>query len=56
MCPSGTFCPNGTHTPIACVAGTYNDLVEQDECFSCPPGFYCEANAWEYESNPCPAG
>lgn len=56
LCPAGTFCPNGTHTPLVCDSGTYNDLVGKEECFPCPPGFYCGAYATEYESSLCPAG
>ncbi|CAN0130491.1 unnamed protein product, partial [Laminaria digitata] len=56
ICPVQYFCPNGTDTPIPCEAGTYNDLLGQEECFDCPPGFYCEANSSTYMDSPCPAG
>lgn len=56
LCPVGTYCGNGTATPLPCLAGTYNDLEGQEECFACPAGYYCEANATAYDSTPCPAG
>ena len=43
-CPSGYYCPADTTTPIACPAGKYNDLQNQDaesDCKVCGAGFYC---------------
>ncbi|CAM9865459.1 unnamed protein product, partial [Choristocarpus tenellus] len=56
ICPSGTYCPNGTVSPYPCLAGSYNSLPGQGSCFSCPPGYFCQANATQYEDNPCPPG
>lgn len=56
QCPAGTYCPNGTDTPLPCEAGTYNGLEGQEDCPVCPAGFFCEANATQYGTNPCPPG
>lgn len=56
ICPVGTYCPNGTDTPLACKAGSYNDLRGQEECFACPGGYFCQANSTEYEGSSCPTG
>jgi len=56
ICPEGTFCPNGTATPLPCVAGTYNDVDGQEACFNCPAGYYCPAEATSYDTTPCPPG
>lgn len=55
-CPESHYCPLGTTDPIACPAGTYNDLTHQKICKSCEPGYYCVANSTTYLSTPCPTG
>ena len=43
-CPQGYYCPADTTTPIACPAGTYNNLTNQngvEDCIACPPGDFC---------------
>lgn len=56
ICPVATFCAVGTATPQSCLAGTYNDLEGQDECFACPAGYYCPSGADSYDTTPCPPG
>lgn len=55
-CPESHYCPLGTTDPIACPAGTYNDLTHQKICKMCEPGYYCLANSTTYLSTPCPKG
>ncbi|XP_070551430.1 uncharacterized protein [Ptychodera flava] len=55
-CPIGHYCPLGTSVPFGCNAGTYNDLEQQAECFSCEAGYYCPANSTTYVPYKCPPG
>lgn len=55
-CPVSHFCPEGTSFPLACLAGTYNNLTRQAACFPCAAGYYCPENTTSYSANPCPAG
>ena len=44
VCPSGSYCPQGTSTPNPCPAGTYNDQTggeSLNDCLNCPAGYYC---------------
>nr|XP_038023627.1 signal peptide, CUB and EGF-like domain-containing protein 1 [Anas platyrhynchos] len=55
-CPVSHFCPEGSSFPLACLAGTYNNLTRQAACFPCAAGYYCPENTTSYSENPCPAG
>lgn len=48
-CPVSHYCPQGTSNPIACPAGTYNNVTQQSQCAICPEGFYCPENTTTYE-------
>lgn len=42
VCPTRHYCPGtGNSQPVPCPAGTYNSLLGQSECKSCPIGFVC---------------
>uniref|UniRef100_A0A286XEQ6 Uncharacterized protein n=1 Tax=Cavia porcellus TaxID=10141 RepID=A0A286XEQ6_CAVPO len=56
LCPQGHFCPWGTSLPLPCPAGSYNSLLGQASCFSCPAGYYCPENITDYREYPCPPG
>ncbi|XP_036070832.1 sushi, von Willebrand factor type A, EGF and pentraxin domain-containing protein 1-like [Oryzias melastigma] len=58
-CPLGHFCPVGTSVPKACPKGTFSDqrgLVDDSECQSCIPGFYCSESGLSSVSGPCLPG
>ncbi|XP_077985305.1 uncharacterized protein LOC144439945 [Glandiceps talaboti] len=55
-CPIGHYCPAGTSVPYECEAGTYNDIEQQYECFTCEAGYYCPANSTTYLPYKCPPG
>nr|XP_049580991.1 signal peptide, CUB and EGF-like domain-containing protein 3 [Syngnathus scovelli] len=40
-CPYGNRCPPGSHKPVPCLPGTFQNLPGQAECVTCPAGFYC---------------
>jgi hypothetical protein len=45
FCFSGSYCPMGTTTPVACPAGTFGattGLRNVTECTPCTAGFYCQ--------------
>ena len=58
LCPTGYFCPNGTHYGYEwpCPAGKFNDVQGQDEeadCQLCTPGRYCPQSAsYQYLCEP----
>ncbi|RUS80256.1 hypothetical protein EGW08_011985, partial [Elysia chlorotica] len=56
ICPAGHFCPGGTDFPIACPAGSFQDLTNQAGCKDCPEGYFCPSNTSDYTPNVCPAG
>lgn len=56
VCPIGHYCPEGSPEPQSCLAGTYNNLSGQAECFTCPAGFFCLENSVTYEDSICPSG
>ncbi|CAH1789583.1 unnamed protein product [Owenia fusiformis] len=56
ICPPGAECIVGTSTPVACLAGYYQDLTTQNDCKDCPAGYWCYANTTDYTPNVCPAG
>ena len=44
ICPSGSYCPEGTDEPIECPAGTFNpDMgrMSVSECLDCTGGYHC---------------
>nr|XP_057935999.1 SCO-spondin isoform X4 [Doryrhamphus excisus] len=41
LCPPGSMCPPGSHRPVPCLPGTYQNEPGQAECVTCPAGFYC---------------
>lgn len=46
LCPKGYYCPAGTSTPNACLAGYYLDADGSDDisdCLKCPAGYYCSS-------------
>lgn len=53
VCPMGSACPAGSHTPILCLNGTYANHTGAADCYTCPAGFFCVAG-----DNPvqCPTG
>ena len=72
ICPTGTYCPEGSSFPTLCPAGTYINETGKAECVGCPRGFYClfgssypldcprgywcEENATSPITNACPPG
>src|SRR5689334_745282 len=45
-CAAGGYCPQGSHTPLPCPVGTYQNIVGSQsplDCLPCPPGFYCQS-------------
>lgn len=45
VCPSGSYCPEGTDEPLDCPQGSYNpDEGRSDisECLDCTGGSYCD--------------
>ena len=55
-CPISHYCPSGTDFPLACPAGTYNNITGQANCTECLTGYYCPENTTTYEDFPCPVG
>lgn len=55
-CPVSHYCPEGTSTPLACPAGTYNNITGQWNCTTCQAGYFCNENTTTYEDFPCPVG
>ncbi|XP_030007195.1 multiple epidermal growth factor-like domains protein 11 [Sphaeramia orbicularis] len=58
-CPPGFFCPVGTAVPKPCPKGTYSEqtgLVDESQCCSCSPGFYCSETGLSTVSGPCLPG
>ncbi len=46
ICPSGSYCPEGSVFPILCPPGTWSDslgLKSEYECTPCPIGYLCAA-------------
>ncbi|PIK35709.1 hypothetical protein BSL78_27465 [Apostichopus japonicus] len=53
-CPTGFYCPVGSPSPVACIAGRYNNETGRSSCRNCPTGYYCPQNSTVPEE--CPAG
>ena len=59
ICPTGHYCPMGTSLPLACPAGTYNNLYGADSihaCLECPDGNYCAGMGNEMPTGLCSEG
>ena len=57
FCPTGSYCPEGSITPIPCPSGTYGDstgLTNHGCTGLCPHGHYCPAGS--ISGTPCPGG
>ena len=44
QCLAGHSCPQGSPTQTPCPSGSYQPIVEQGTCLSCPSGYYCDQN------------
>ncbi|XP_077422977.1 uncharacterized protein LOC144052618 isoform X3 [Vanacampus margaritifer] len=58
-CPLGFFCSAGTLVPQPCLKGTFSEqsgLMDESQCRSCSPGFYCSETGLSAVSGPCLAG
>ena len=58
ICPSQSYCPAGTSTPIQCNVGyliPYEGAFQSSECVACTPGFYCDGDSVT-PAKPCTAG
>ena len=55
-CPVSHYCPAGTGYPLACPAGTYNNITGQAVCTPCEAGYFCNENTTTYEDFPCQVG
>ena len=56
ICPPGTFCPDGTSSPISCPMGSYQQTAGASNCLICPSGYFCSIMTSNFEDNPCPTG
>ena len=59
VCPSGHYCPEGTHTPVPCAPGFFLNSTggeTMSDCNPCTPGSYCEGNGLSEVSGDCSAG
>ncbi|XP_053279649.1 SCO-spondin [Pleuronectes platessa] len=58
-CPAGFYCSVGTSVPKPCPKGTFSEqsgLVDESQCRSCSPGFYCSETGLAAVSGPCLPG
>ena len=56
VCMIGHYCPENTITPLPCPPGTYNLLLQQPSCFTCPAGYFCLSGTIDFSDHPCPTG
>lgn len=59
LCPKGGYCTFGSSYPTTCEKGTYNNFTggrTQDDCYSCPAGYYCAGSNLPLPSGLCSAG
>ena len=54
ICSRGHFCVQGSVQPVACAAGSYNDVYGAEQCKICPDRYFCPANSTGYIENECP--
>ena len=40
ICPKGSHCPAKDSNPSECLAGSYTDLTNQENCIICTSGYY----------------
>ena len=56
---SGHYCVEGSHEPVRCDPGYYQDETGQSDCKLCMEGYYCD-NTVEpvvmYNNSYCPEG
>lgn len=58
-CPAGYFCPEHSHQPTACAAGTYQPHPRRTNvsaCNACDPGKYCNTTGLPAVSGDCDEG
>ena len=56
VCPVGTYCPEGSHAPTDCPAGTYLNTTENynsSQCIECTAGYYCSGPGNELPTGKC---
>ena len=59
ICPQGHYCIAGSHEPVRCDSGSYQDETGQSQCKVCPAGYFCDntiAPVTLYNNSLCPAG
>uniref|UniRef100_A0A3Q3IVN5 Uncharacterized protein n=1 Tax=Monopterus albus TaxID=43700 RepID=A0A3Q3IVN5_MONAL len=56
LCPVAHYCPEGSASPVPCLAGTYSNLTGQSVCSRCLPGYYCPDKTGNFTKFPCPPG
>ncbi|KAG7455700.1 SCO-spondin-like isoform X1, partial [Solea senegalensis] len=59
ICPSGTYCDEGSAEPELCPAGTFSPVPGQTSeagCQPCIAGFYCEGAGLRAPTGPCSQG
>ena len=59
FCLLGHYCSIGSHEPIRCLSGTYQDETAQALCKTCPAGFFCDntfAPVVLFNDSHCPEG
>ena len=55
----GHYCPEGSHEPIRCQSGFYQDETGKGSCKTCVQGFYCDNTKDPvvlYNNSHCPEG
>lgn len=58
-CPVGHYCPEGSHQPIACLAGTYQPftrMTNDSACLKCDPGKFCNTTGASSVTGDCYQG
>jgi hypothetical protein len=56
VCPAGSYCPEGTISPIKCPIGTFLNYLgakTRDECKQCTPGKYCATEGLSLPTGNC---
>ncbi|XP_068507464.1 platelet endothelial aggregation receptor 1-like [Syngnathus scovelli] len=59
ICPSGTYCVEGSGEPQLCPAGTFSavpGLTSRADCHPCTAGFYCSRPGLSTPTGPCDQG
>ncbi|XP_071505045.1 uncharacterized protein [Diadema antillarum] len=58
-CPAGSYCPEGTDSPIHCPEGYFSPnikLQSVEECLNCTEGYFCNQTGLTEVSGPCSPG